>query len=204
MTIKSIAETSYSGMYKVSVEEGPAFYIRKEYLQDIDFDSIETDAVFENEEEDKILDAGMACVVELKAVNYLARSEQSRFGLSRKLYEKQYEKKYINMALDLLESKKYLSDERYSRAWLNTRKINHYEGRTKLLAELTSRGIEKSVAQSAVEEFFSENDESEICLKAFEKLKSKGKTGQKLLQALFQAGFSSRLLRELEIFNKID
>ena len=32
------------------------------------------------------------------------------------------------MALDYLETKAYLSDLRFSTAWLNTRKINHFEG----------------------------------------------------------------------------
>ena len=41
MIIKSIAETSYSGMYKVAPTEGPAFFIRKEYLPGIDFDAID-------------------------------------------------------------------------------------------------------------------------------------------------------------------
>jgi regulatory protein len=32
MIIKTVAETSYSGMYKVAPEEGSAFYVRREYL----------------------------------------------------------------------------------------------------------------------------------------------------------------------------
>ena len=52
--------------------------------------------------------------------------------------------KYIDKVLSFLESKNYLSDERYAAAWLNDRRINHYEGQTKLLLELQSRGIDKS------------------------------------------------------------
>lgn len=198
MIVKSIYETSYPGMYKVAGDSGAAFFIRPEYLPFIPFDTIETNVEFDDEKTDMLLDAGLACVVELKAVEYLARSEQSRFGLSRKLIEKKYEKKYINMALDFLESKKYLSDSRFSRAWLNSRKINHFEGRKKLLMELQSRGISKEIAVIAIDEFFQENDELEICKKALERFIKKGKTDEKLYEAMINAGFSWKMVKEIK------
>lgn len=197
MIIKSIAETSYSGMYKVETDQ-TKFFIRQEYLVNLKLSQVEPDAEFTEEDENELLDAGLASVVELKAVEYLARAEQSRFGLYRKLIEKKYEKKYVDMALSLLEAKDYLSDARYSRAWLNSRKINHYEGRTKLLAELQSRGISKETASGAVDEFFEENDEMEICRKARDKFVKKGKEGDKLVAAMMQAGFSYKMIKNLE------
>lgn len=196
MVIKSIRETSYPGMFKIAPESGAAFFIRKEYLSEVDFDSIEPEKDFTEEQFNELLDAGFACVVELKAVEYLARAEQSRFGLNRKLLEKKFDKKYITKALDLLEEKNYLSDERYSRAWLNSRRINHYEGKTKLLSELQSRGISKEIAVAAVNEFFEEFDEMEICKKAYEKFVKKGKTDEKLIAAMMQAGFSYKMIKE--------
>lgn len=197
MVIKNIVETSYSGMYKVETDQ-TKFFIRQEYLVNLNLSQIEPDAEFFDDDENELLDAGLASVVELKAVEYLARAEQSRFGLYRKLIEKKYEKKYVDMALTLLESKDYLSDERYSRAWLNSRKINHYEGRTKLLAELQSRGINKETAVKALDDFFSENDENEICQKAWEKFVKKGKDGDKLIAAMMNAGFSYKMIKTLE------
>lgn len=196
MLIKDICETSYIGMYKVETDE-TKFFIRPEYIPNIPFEAIEPDAEFLDEQAEEIADAGLACVVELKAVEYLARAEQSRFGLNRKLIEKKYDKKYIDMALTLLEQKGYLSDERFSRAWLNSRKINHYEGRTKLLAELQSRGISKDVASKAVDNFFTENDEEEICRKAYEKFIKRGKDGEKLIAAMMQSGFSYKMIKNL-------
>lgn len=194
MLIKNIYETSYAGMYKLETEE-TKFFIRPEYIPNIPFDSIEPGVEFVDEDAEALADAGLASVVELKAVDYLARAEQCRFGLSRKLLEKQYEKKYIDMALTLLEAKGYLSDERFSSAWLNSRKINHYEGKTKLIAELMSRGISKEVAQNAVVNFFTENSEEEICAKAYQRFIKKGKEGEKLTAALMQAGFSYKLIK---------
>ena len=199
MIIKTVAETSYSGMFKVAPEEGSAFYVRREYLSFGDenlFDKIEPAACFSDDEEDALLDAGLTCAVELKAVSYLARAEQSRFALTRKLIEKKYDKKYVEAALTYLEGRGYLSDLRYATAWLNTRRINHFEGRSRLAAELAARGIEREVAGQALDDFFTENDEDEICRKAYEKL-SKSKSGEKLTAAMIRAGFTLKQIRNL-------
>ena len=194
MVIKSIAETSYSGMFKVAPEEGSAFYVRAEYLPEGLFERIDVGAEFDETDTDSLLDAGLTCAVELKAVGYLARAEQSRFGLTRKLIEKKYDKKYVEAALTYLEGRGYLSDLRFATAWLNTRKINHFEGRSRLASELAARGISREVATTALDEFFTENDEDEICRKAYEKL-SKSKSGEKLTAALMRAGFSLKQIK---------
>ena len=197
MVIKSIAETSYSGMFKVAPEEGAAFFVRAEYLPEGLFESIDVGADFNETETDSLLDAGLTCAVELKAVSYLARAEQSRFGLTRKLLEKKHEKKYVEDALTYLEGRGYLSDLRFATAWLNTRRINHYEGRSRLAAELATRGIDRDVAKQALDEFFTEHNEEEICRKAYEKL-SKTKSGEKLTEALIRAGFTYKQIKALQ------
>ena len=197
MTIKSIAETSYEGMFRVTPTEGPAFYIRKDYLPSLDFDLLVPGAEFNEQQTDEILDAGLICVVELKAVGYLARAEQSRFGLTQKLVNKKYDKKYIDAALTYLEGRGYLSDERFARAWLHDRKINHFEGRTRLAAELGARGIGREVITASLDEFFEENDENEICAKAYERFVKQGKEGEKLTAAMMKAGFSYKMIKEV-------
>ena len=162
MTVKTLVESSYSGMFKLTPEEGSAFFVRKEYLPEGLFERIDVGLEFDDEETDSLLDAGLTCAVELKAVGYLARAEQSRFGLTRKLIEKKYDKKYVEAALTYLEWRGYLSDLRFATAWLNTHKINHFEGRSRLSAELTARGIARDVAGKALDEFVSKNDEDEL------------------------------------------
>jgi len=196
MVVKTLVESSYSGMFKFTPEEGSSFYIRKEYLPEGLFDKIDIGVEFDEEQADLLMDAGLTCAVELKAVGYLARAEQSRFGLTRKLIEKKYDKKYVEAALTYLEGRGYLSDLRFATAWLNTRKINHFEGRSRLAAELAARGIARDVAGKALDEFFTENDEDEICRKAYEKL-SKSKSGEKLTAAMIRAGFTSKQIRNL-------
>ena len=197
MIVKTLVETSYSGMFKLTPEEGSAFFVRKEYLPEGLFERLDVGEDFSEEEADSLFDAGLTCAVELKAVSYLARAEQSRFGLTRKLIEKKYDKKYVEAALTYLEGRGYLSDQRYAIAWLNSRSTNHYEGRSRLSAELASRGIARDVANKALDEFFSEHDEDEICRKAYEKL-SRTKSGEKLLAAMIRQGFSQKQIRNLE------
>ena len=196
MTVKTLVESSYSGMFKLTPEEGSAFFVRKEYLPEGLFERIDVGLEFDDEETDSLLDAGLTCAVELKAVGYLARAEQSRFGLTRKLIEKKYAKKYVETALTYLEWRGYLSDLRYATAWLNTRKINHFEGRSRLAAELAARGIARDVAGKALDEFFTENDEDELCRKAYEKL-SKSKADEKLIAALLRSGFSMKQIKSI-------
>lgn len=196
MTVNTLVESSYSGMFKLTPEEGSAFFVRKEYLPEGLFERIDVGLEFDDEETDFLLDAGLTCAVELKAVGYLARAEQSRFGLTRKLIEKKYDKKYVEAALTYLEWRGYLSDLRYATAWLNTRKINHFEGRSRLAAELAARGIARDVAGKALDEFFTENDEDELCRKAYEKL-SKSKADEKLIAALLRSGFSMKQIKSI-------
>ncbi len=197
MVVKTFVESSYAGMFKFTPEEGSSFYIRKDYLPEGLFERIDVGAGFNETETDSLLDAGLTCAVELKAVGYLARAEQSRFGLTRKLLEKKHEKKYVEDALTYLEGRGYLSDLRFATAWLNTRSINHYEGKSRLAAELAARGIDRDVAKQALDEFFTEHDEEEICRKAYEKL-SKTKSGEKLTEALIRAGFTYKQIKALQ------
>ena len=196
MTVKTLVESSYSGMFKLTPEEGSAFFVRKEYLPEGLFERIDVGVEFDETDTDSLLDAGLTCAVELKAVGYLARAEQSRFGLTRKLIEKKYDKKYVEAALTYLEGQGYLSDLRFATAWLNTRKINHFEGRSRLAAELAARGIARDVAGKALDEFFTENDEEELCRKAYEKL-SKSKADEKLTAALLRSGFSMKQIKSI-------
>ncbi len=198
MLVISIEETSYKGMFRATLEKGSAFFIRKEYLSSVNFEELCEGYELSEEQHEELLDAGLCCVVELKAVEYLARAEQSRFGLNRKLKQKGYNDVYIKNALDFLEQANYLSDERYARAWLNTRKINHYEGHSRLLSELLSRGIPRDVAQNALQEFFTENDEDEICLKAYAKAVKNKKSGDKLIAALIKSGFTLKQIHNAE------
>ena len=60
MIIKSIAQTSYEGMYKITPGEGPAFFARQEYVPGITLDELMAGSEVPPEHDDAILDAGLA------------------------------------------------------------------------------------------------------------------------------------------------
>lgn len=182
---------------KISSDTGLAFFIRTAYLKVVDPEDIVPDAVFEDESEKDIVDAGLTYGAEVKAVDYLSRCEQSRFGLTRKLLNKNHEKQHVEAALDFLEAKNWLSDQRFSRSWLNSRKINHSEGRTKLIGELLSRGINKEIVKAALDEYFEENSEEELCKRDYEKLCRTCSDAEKITRRLMSHGFNYSLIKKV-------
>lgn len=182
---------------KISSDTGLAFFIRTTYLILVKPEDIVQDAVFEDESEKDIIDAGLTYGAEIKAVDYLARCEQSRFGLTQKLLKKNHEKQYIEKALDYLEGKNYLSDRRFATAWLNSRKINHSEGRVKLTGELASRGIGKEIIKTVLDEYFEENSEESLCRRDYEKQLRTCKDEEKIIRRLMAHGFNYSVIKKV-------
>ena len=190
---------------KIAAVDGPAFFIRTAYLQHVDPAAILPGTEFTEDDEEDILNAGLCYAAESKAIDYLSRAEQSRFGLTRKLSSKGMQKQYITSALDYLENKKYLSDARYACAWLNSRKATHHEGRIRLAAELCSRGIDRHTADEALTAFFEENSEEEECRKAAEKCVRLGMSCEKAAKFLSLHGFTAKMIAvESTLFENSD
>lgn len=192
----STTEQVSSGCYKISVSGDLLFFARPEYLKSLKEENLYSGFELAPEHLEELADATLIFQAESKAVSYLARCEQSRYGLTSKLISKGLLKEHIDAALDYLESRNFLNDYRFSLAWLNSRKISHFESRTKLTAELYSRGIGKEDARKALDEFFEDNSEEEFCQKAFEKFVRQKKSGEKLIRSLLNCGFSYNLIKK--------
>lgn len=183
---------------EITTVSGPSFFIRTVYLSLIQPGEIVDGAEFLDEKEEELVDAGLCFAAEQKALDYLNRSEQYRMGLTAKLVAKGFAKSNINSALDYLEGKKYLDDRRFAGVWLRNRAITHAEGRTKLSMELASRGINKLFINEALDEFFSENSEEEICMRAYKKCVKIKKDEEKIIQYLLKNGFSIKLIQKVK------
>ncbi len=190
-------ESKGTDIYELTTLQGTSFFIRGNYLRFIKIEDLSEGGEFLNENEEDILNAGFAFAAEKKALSYLERCEQCRSGLTKKLLQKNYDKTAVSEALDYLENRGFLSDERFARSWLSARRITKTEGASRLLSELAARGICKETAQSAVKDFFEEYDEKEIGARALEKFLRQGKSGEKLLAAMLRAGFSYKMTRSL-------
>ena len=77
--------------------------------------------------------------------------------------------------------------------------MNHFEGRSRLSLELLSRGIKKEDAEKALELFFSENSEEEMCRLCLGKLlrTTKNPSEEKIIRSMMQKGFSLSLARRI-------
>ena len=186
--IFSVKEVS-EDVIKISSSQG-SFFLRLEYLQKLTESDIFANAKLNREQSEDCLQAAFCYSAENVAVSYLARSEQSAFLLKQKLLKKGQRAEYIEKALEYLIKRKFLSDERYAGAFLRSRSINRNEGRTRLLGELTKRGIDKETANIALNEFFEKECETEILNKALEKYKRQGKTEEQIQKTLLRLGFS--------------
>ncbi len=132
---------------------------------------------------------------ESRAMKYLAAAEHSRFQLEVKLRKKGFSAAETGPALDFLCGRKIIDDRRFASAWLNSRVSSCINGRIKLAAELASRGISREDADAALNEFFSRWSEEELCRKAAEKLRRRGRSGEKLTASLLYRGFPPSVIR---------
>lgn len=162
----------------------------------LDFDSIEANTQLDEELTSKILEAALAYSAEFAAVSYLERSEYSSELLKRKLKQKGHSPNVIQKALDYVQFRGWLSNERYAGAFLRNRSISRCEGRSRLLAELQHRGINREIAEKALDEFFEQKSETQLLAKAVAKLKKRGKTPEQIQQSLIRLGFSWNDIRQ--------
>ncbi len=102
-----------------------------------------------------------ALAAETRAVALLARAEQYRAGLERKLTARGIPRATFRMALDRLESAGLLSDTRYASSWIRQRCRTHAEGPRSLNAALSARGVDRAAIRDALEASFSGEDRPE-------------------------------------------
>ncbi len=193
-TLVSIKETA-PDIAQLTFLTIPPFYVRYQYLDFPEHALIEVNGEYPDEVYNDLVQAGLAFAAERKALEYLNRSEHSRFSLSRKLTEKGHDSISISKACDYLESKNWLSDRRFAESWLRNRIITRAEGRSRLLGELTTRGVDRHIANEALDEFFAEKDETQILERAAEKLRRQGKDEESMTRSLLRLGFSNRDIR---------
>jgi regulatory protein len=195
--IDSVEEVS-GECVKIIPSKGPSFFIRLSYLTSISPELICAGQSFCDEKLDELLLAGYAFLAEREALNYLNRCEHSRFLLSQKLQKKGHSLEAIELAFDYLEGKNYLSDRRFAISWLRNRRITKSEGRTKLFQHLLSRGISKSIAEEALDEFYEEFSEFTMLEKAYSKCLRQNLSQEKLEKKMISWGFSYSMVRDYQ------
>ena len=111
---------------------------------------------------------------------------------------------YVNSIINARAQKNYelekklLDDTRFSYCWLRSHTITKPQGRIRLLSELSSRGIQREDAKKALDLFFEENEEIQLCRRAMEKAVRSGKKDEKLIKYMIDSGFSYKMICSLQ------
>ena len=175
---------------QVTLSMGSSFFVRSCYLQLLPVQDMVVGRQLSDEELDDLVTAGLTFAAEKAAVAYLERAEHSRSLLIIKLKKKGHGDGAIAGALDYLEDRGYLSDLRYAQAWLRNRSINHAEGRSRLLCGLLAKGIDRRLANQALDEYFEGVDQQQLLDRAIEKCRRLGKSVEATEKYLVRKGFS--------------
>ena len=175
---------------QVTLSMGSSFFVRSCYLQLLPVQDMVVGRQLSDEELDDLVTASLTFAAEKAAVAYLERAEHSRSLLIIKLKKKGHGDGAIAGALDYLEERGYLSDLRYAQAWLRNRSINHAEGRSRLLCGLLAKGIDRRLANQALDEYFEGVDQQQLLDRAIEKCRRLGKSVEATEKYLVRKGFS--------------
>ena len=134
-----------------------------------------------------------------KALELLGIREHSRQELKRKLIARFHNHEpEIERCLEELQSEDFLSDQRFTQLFIESRLINKRVGPFKIVADLQQRGIDRDTAHSIMNELADEEfwlskikDNLEELCKG-----NKKNNRQALGQKLFQRGFAYELINQ--------
>ena len=134
-----------------------------------------------------------------KALELLGIREHSRQELKRKLNARFHNHEpEIERCLEELQSEDYLSDQRFTQLFIESRLNNKRVGPFKIVADLQQRGIDRDTAHSIMDELADEEfwlskikDNLEELCKG-----NKKNNRQALGQKLFQRGFAYELINQ--------
>ena len=134
-----------------------------------------------------------------KALELLGIREHSRQELKRKLIARFHNlEPEIERCLEELQSEDYLSDQRFTQLFIESRLNNKRVGPFKIIADLQQRGIDRDTAHSIMDELADEEfwlskikDNLEELCKG-----NKKNNRQALGQKLFQRGFAYELINQ--------
>lgn len=208
-------EEGADGVVKTTTSIGSLFVFRAAYLEPVcSYCGLEgTVSLAPGDDiDDKLLSVlTEVMAADYRAIQLLARAEQYRRGLERKLSGRSLSGKagsgleragnattsaVIAMVLDRLESEGLLSDQRYAEAWMRQRVRRHPEGPLSMAAALASRGLERTAVREALASFYGAPRRFDLLVGAVSLLKSKLKDSNEVRPRLLEMGWRSTEISE--------
>jgi regulatory protein len=130
-----------------------------------------------------------------RALRYLSQREHSRLELARKLSPYVQEGEDLDALLNLLETNKWLSTERFSESLVNRRSARF--GNSRIMAELASHGVKGEALQEIKAGLVGDEAEraSAVWQRKFGTVALDAAERSKQTRFLLQRGFSQRAIR---------
>lgn len=186
-----------AGVYQVRFSDGTSLLVRPEYTKGcIDFSLLKEGCTIGVSEKEALLFASSCYRLEREALRYISRAEQSKKGLSQKLYKKVHDREQISRVIQFLENKDFINDERYASSYISYRLGMGLHSPRQLLRALVARGIDLSLARQVYQERVSPLQERELLLRFVQKQGIADFPPSKLKQYLVQAGFRKELIKD--------
>jgi regulatory protein len=132
----------------------------------------------------------------LRAMNLLQKKDYTVRQLTDKLREGLYPQEVIDEAVEYVRSYRYLDDERYARDYITYHMENR--SRTRIIQDLTTRGIDRDMLMPLMEELYQDDDGSAeleqikrlLVKRHYDPDNTDFKEEQKIMGFLLRKGFS--------------
>lgn len=143
---------------------------------------------------------------EINVYNYgltvLSRSLKSEKQLKRKMLDKGYDLEFIEKAINKLKDQKYIDDDYYSDALINTRVNGAKYGKRRIEQELYEKGIDREISENKLREISDEDEFErayELGLKKLKSIKDEdtSKKCNKLSNYLMYRGFDYDIIKKV-------
>lgn len=187
---------------KIFIDGEFAFVLYKGELKDY---SVKAGKELSESDYREILEIVLPKRCKLRAMNLLQKKDYTEKQLRNKLLEGLYPGEIVDEAIEYVKSYNYLNDERYARDYITYHMSTR--SRTRIIQDLTGKGISKDDLMPIIEELYAEdNGEAELdqiktllVKKHYDPQTSDYKEKQKIMAFLMRKGYNlSDIKRAME------
>ena len=123
----------------------------------------------ESEKIQKILDEQNKIDAKQTSYNYAAYKPRTEFEVRKKLISKKFSEQNIELAIKFLREFDMIDDKKYAENYVRNYFVRKSSGKTKLINDLISKGIDRSLANKIVIAHYPNDKHQEIIKSATEK-----------------------------------
>jgi regulatory protein len=198
MTVISLKATTprEEGVIEAEFSDGSRILYTNEYLPEDLWAGLDDGRELSGQEEEALQFAASCYQAEKVALRLIARAEQSTLGLTAKLERRGCDSPVVKAVVSRLLERNLLNDERFAKLWVHSR-LSYGKAKSPLWlrGSLGKKGIDRNLANKAVESLLDPETEYALLLKYLEKAGiSDGRNESYLKTQLKSEGFSYEVL----------